>query len=785
MIYVTGDLHLMKKNQKHRIFWIFIIFLLLSVTTIAQNQEIDSLKSLLQDNKLKGKEKVDLLIKLGKKVFNHHLDSAAAFGEKSLHLSKGLDYKTGIAESNFLLARYFHAKNKTQTAILYFKSAEELFLQTDAFDRLGSLYNNLGLMHKINGNFKEALKYYKQSLDYYVKSENKYGESVIQMNIGIIYYRTSNFEKAIEYYISAIKSKEEIGDLKGIGLANGNLGNLFRDQNDNQKSLEYFLKAKTIFESIPAPFELAKIYNGLGSIYQALDRKEEALNSYQQALKYFKAVDNKLEIANGLNNIGKLYFESGEMNTAYTSQKNALVYYQEINNRDGEALALCYLGLINIERNNLADARQNLQKSLNIAADIGDKQIMLRCYEGLYKYYKVSDDLKNSHGYFVRYSELKDEIFNIEKTKQIASLERQFNIEKQQKENAVLRENQKAHRAMIEKKDFQMKVLIVAIILFFLFTVYYYRVYQQKKKTNELLYSRNEEINKKQAQIISINESLTKSQKQLHKANEELQRLNTGLESTVKDRTAALETINQELDTFLYQSSHALRRPVVSVMGLTQLARMERTKTGVVHLYDKIEDTLVRMDLMLKKLVMASEINFIDVERENINFKEMINKIKSQLVEKLKIDKLSFNYEVSPSLQYAADKRLVSVVFQNLIENAMLYHNDGLGRQAEIDVSVVEKDPGIHIRIHDNGIGISEKVISHIFNMFTVGNDRAQGYGLGLYLVKKVVEKLNGTIKVTSKKEEFTTFDIELPYQDNTGKPDGKPEEVKVKVNII
>ena len=775
----------MKKSQKHRIFQIFFIFLVSSGAALGQNPEIDSLKLLYQSNKLEGERKVDLLINLGKKTYRYNLDSAAVYGERALNLSKGLNYTLGIAESDFLLGRYYDKKNKAQTAIHYLKSAETLFLQLNAFNRLGSLYNNLGVMRKRDGNFKEALGYYKQSLNYYVKAENKHGESAAQINIGIIYYRTSNFDKAIEYYIKAIKSKEQLGDRHGIALANGNLGNLFRDQNDNQKSLEYFLKAKTMLESISAPAELAKIHNGLGSIYQALNRKEEALESYQQALKYFKSVDNKLEIANGLSNIGMLYFEAGELDTAYISQKNALIYYQEINNRDGEALALSYLGLINIKLNNLNKAEQNLSESLEIAANIGDKQIMLNCYKGLYQYHEASDNLRKSYDYFVKYSNLKDEIFDIEKTKQIASLERQFNIEKQQKENAVLRENQKANRAIIEKKDFQNKVLIVAIILFFLFTVYYYRVYQQKKKTNELLYSRNEEINKKQAQIISINESLTKSQKQLHQANQELQRLNTGLESTVKDRTAALETINQELDTFLYQSSHALRRPVVSVMGLTQLARMERTKTGVIQLYDKIEDTLVRMDLMLKKLVMASEINFIDVEQESINFNEMIEKIKNQLIEKLKINKLSFNYEISPTLQYSADKRLVSVVFQNLIENAMLYHNDGLGRQPEIDVKMFETNEGIHIRIHDNGIGISEKVISHIFNMFTVGNDRAQGYGLGLYLVKKAIEKLNGTIQVTSKKEEFTTFDIDLPWQDNIDQLDRQLEEIKVKVNIV
>ena len=775
----------MKKNQKHRISRLLIILLLSSATTVAQNAEIDSLKSLYQRNQIKGEKKVDLLIKLGKKVYRYHLDSAAAYGETALQLSRELDYLPGVAESNFLLGRYFDKKNKTDTAIQFLKAAEALFLNLKAFNRLGSLYNNLGVMHKREGDFKEALEYYKRSLDYYVKAGNKYGESAAQINIGIIYYRTSNFDKAIEYYISAIKSKEQLGDLHGIALANGNLGNLFRDQNDNQKSLEYFLRAKNILEGLSAPQELAKIYNGLGSVYLALDRKDEALESYRQALKYFKSVDNKLEIANGLSNIGKLYFVDNELDTAYINQQNALDYYREINNRDGEALALSYLGLINIRKNNMGEARENLTKSLGIAGEIGDKQIMLNCYKGLYQYHQVMDNIRLSYDYFVKYANLKDEIFNLEKTKQIASLERQFNIEKQQKENAVLRENQKANRAIIEKKDFQNKVLIVAIILFFLFTVYYYQVYQQKKKTNELLYSRNEEINKKQAQIISINESLTKSQKQLHKANQELQRLNTGLESTVKDRTAALETINQELDTFLYQSSHALRRPVVSVMGLTQLARMERTKKGVTQLYDKIEDTLLRMDLMLKKLVMASEINFIDVERESIDFHEMIDKIRIQLYDKLKIERLSFNHKVSPTLKYTADKRLVSVVLQNLIENAMLYHNDGLGRQPAIDVMVVENNQGIHIRIHDNGIGISEKVISHIFNMFTVGNDRAQGYGLGLYLVKKAVEKLNGNIRVTSKKEEFTTFDIELPYKNENKNGRQVPEEVKVKVNII
>ncbi|MDN5217162.1 tetratricopeptide repeat-containing sensor histidine kinase [Fulvivirgaceae bacterium BMA12] len=770
----------MKKNQIHRIFQIFIILLLAGVTAAAQTSEIDSLKSVYQTKKLTGQEKADLSIKLGKKFFYHDLDSSAIYGETALKLSREIDYMKGIAESSFLLGRYYNATNKPQTAIAHLKSAENLFIHLNAYDRLGSLYNNLGIMYKADGNFREALNYYKQSLNNYVKANHKYGESAAQINIGIIYYRTGNYAKATEFYISAIKSKEEIGDMHGVALTNANLGNLFRDQNENQKSLEYFLKAKTIFETISAPLDLAKIHNGLGSIYQALDRNEEALESYQQALKYFQSVNNKLEIAHGLSNIGKLYFEANQLDTAYASQKKALVNYQEIGNRDGEALALCYLGLINIKRNNLQKARENLLGSLEIATDIGDKQTMLSCYNGLYEYYKVTDNLKESHEYFVKYSFLKDEIFNIEKTRQIASLEKQFNIEKQQKENAVLRENQKANQAIIAKQNFEKKVLIAAIVLFFLFTVYYYRVYQQKKKTNELLSSQNEEINKKQAQIISINESLTSSQKQLHQANRELQRLNTGLESTVKDRTAALEEINQELDTFLYQSSHALRRPVVSVMGLTQLARMERTKLGVTQLYDKIEDTLVRMDLMLKKLVMASEINFIDVAQERINFKEIINKIKVQLVEKLNIDMPLFSFEIAPDLNYFADKRLITVVFQNLIENAMLYHNDGSKRQPSIHVKVVKNDPGIHIRIHDNGIGISEKVISHVFNMFTVGNDRAQGYGLGLYLVKKAVEKLNGSIKVTSKKEEFTTFDIELPQQQNVDTIDNELQKIKI-----
>jgi len=249
----------------------------------------------------------------------------------------------------------------------------------------------------------------------------------------------------------------------------------------------------------------------------------------------------------------------------------------------------------------------------------------------------------------------------------------------------------------------------------------------------------------------------------LNEANEALQKLNEGLETKIKERTNELQKSNQELDTFLYQSSHALRRPIVNVMGLMQLARMEKQKAGLHQLFEKIEHTATNMDLMLKKLVMASEINFINTNQHLVSFKGVIDKINNELNSILKDNGVAIQWSIDPQVQLKAHSRLIEIILQNLVENAIIYRSDPKTRKPEIKVKIESLNPPVRISVYDNGLGIAKDSLSNIFNMFSVASDKTYGYGLGLYLVKKAVDKLRGTIKVDSQENKFTSFEIIIP----------------------
>jgi signal transduction histidine kinase len=207
----------------------------------------------------------------------------------------------------------------------------------------------------------------------------------------------------------------------------------------------------------------------------------------------------------------------------------------------------------------------------------------------------------------------------------------------------------------------------------------------------------------------------------------------------VKERTAALQQINEELDTFLYQSSHALRRPIVTIMGLLQIARMEKNYKSLHDIYSKIDNTAIRMDLMLRKLVMVSEINFSKNDPEYIDFEIILGEIWSSLSSTLNSGSMKLILNIEQDVNYVADRKMVFMMLENIFENSILYHIESVNNSPYLEISIISKTTNIIIEVKDNGIGIPEQAIGKVFEMFTVANDTGKGFGLGLYIVKKSI----------------------------------------------
>jgi signal transduction histidine kinase len=110
------------------------------------------------------------------------------------------------------------------------------------------------------------------------------------------------------------------------------------------------------------------------------------------------------------------------------------------------------------------------------------------------------------------------------------------------------------------------------------------------------------------------------------------------------------------------------------------------------------------------------------------------------------------------------DRGRLKVVLKNLISNAINY-SDPNKTESYIRISIEQENGFYSIQIADNGIGIPEDQLEHIFEMFYRANESSQGSGLGLYIVKETIEKLKGKVEVESSKGEGSTFKIKIPHK--------------------
>ncbi|MBK6267405.1 GHKL domain-containing protein [Marivirga sp. S37H4] len=334
--------------------------------------------------------------------------------------------------------------------------------------------------------------------------------------------------------------------------------------------------------------------------------------------------------------------------------------------------------------------------------------------------------------------------------------------------------------------------IIIVSIIWLLMLAYTYRVRQHRKRLKLIVADRtfeviqqkkviekqllkmsnlNEEISQQRDDILEKNQELESSQEEVLAINNKLQELNHALEERVEKRTAKikdtirkLQQTNKDLDTFTYKTSHDLKGPISRIKGILALARFENPETKTDKYLDLIEKTTKEMDILLSKLTQVHNIYNSKVEYRTVDiptiFKEVMEKI-SPLVEQTKF---KFQFDLKNENELKTDETMLELILLNLLENALMYADDQKTQQ-EIKLSTVRKENTFYLSIEDNGVGIPEKQLPRIFEMFFRGSEKSIGNGLGLYLVKVAVEKIGGKLKCESEEFEFTRFTIEFPLK--------------------
>lgn len=244
----------------------------------------------------------------------------------------------------------------------------------------------------------------------------------------------------------------------------------------------------------------------------------------------------------------------------------------------------------------------------------------------------------------------------------------------------------------------------------------------------------------------------------------ELQEQRKHAETELRLQNEALVKINQEMDSFIYSVSHNLRAPLMSVLGLVDLAsREDMVRGSYFHDYfAMMNHSIGKLDDTLKEILDYSRNSRQQIVRQKIDCRKLIEDSLERLKYLEGFDSIHTSIIVTAEVPFYTDEYRLTVIMNNLISNAINYRDSGKDRcMLTINVSIT-KEKAI-VKVEDNGIGIPQEFQSKIYNMFFRGTVRSRGAGLGLYIVKETITKLDGRISIESEFGKGTLVELEIP----------------------
>ena len=256
-----------------------------------------------------------------------------------------------------------------------------------------------------------------------------------------------------------------------------------------------------------------------------------------------------------------------------------------------------------------------------------------------------------------------------------------------------------------------------------------------------------------------------------------LKKLNVYLETSIENRTkdliqqqkrlkkinTELLNSNNELDSFVYHTSHDLKAPLKSILGLISLSQNETDNNKNLELYlEMMEKSIHKLEEFISSVIEYSLNVKADIDHNEINFEEIIDESLEQLKEYRNLKEIEIQRNIKINKPFYSDPKRLKIIFNNLITNAVKYH-DFTKKHLFVKIIIIQENNHVNIRVEDNGKGIDPKFHEKIFEMFFRASEKSTGSGLGLYIVKQTISKLNGTILLKSEYGTGTTFIIDLP----------------------
>jgi tetratricopeptide (TPR) repeat protein len=380
--------------------------------------------------------------------------------------------------------------------------------------------------------------------------------------IGNSYWYEGVFEIAQNYYLLAARQYESIHDNIGLGLVYNNIGEVYKKMGDNKKALE-FLTASADLKKNDLSTQALTLYN-IGELYILMNDLPAATQYIEQSLSF--AIQH-----NDRRTIGYAYTGLGLILAKQKKPREALDYFirsekiwKEIS--EMRLLIQAYQDMSDAYREMklFDEAEKYLSLSMEMSSLIKAPDLLVNNYLRLSKLDSARGNHNKALVNLYRYTTLKDSVYNLAKTEQIARLQMVFESEAKERENNQLKSEQLFRESQLKLQRQIIYAISTGLLLTGVMAWFLYRQRHKILSVNKILNEKNSEIN---TQKLAIEMQATA----LIKLNEDLQALNRNLEERIEQRTGQLTIQNQKLIEYAFVNAHKLRAPISSILGLINL----------------------------------------------------------------------------------------------------------------------------------------------------------------------------------------------------------------------
>lgn len=536
------------------------------------------------------------------------------------------------------------------------------------------------------------------------------------MRLGDILKFNDNVDLGYSYYLKARDILLTLGKDYLLEHENYALAEIYLLQKNYSWALDYLEKSIAIAKANESGRDLGYLYSRMGNIYESLDIHDRAHIYFDSALVMFKKTGYRKGIANTERKLGKTFRRKKHYDSARVYFIQALGTMKSMDNKRHMSMIYRQLSIVERKRGQLEAALHYALQSIEMAEETTNLETYYQASREVAEVYQSTGDYKTAYEYEKRLAETKRQQLSSIFDQQLGDMEAYIELEKN-----LLHKKQEFDQLELLFRKRSVYLMAVIIGLLGLFIVFAYRQYVKDIARMRKIELQNEAITQKNQQIAN------------HMS---------------------------EFKKFAYVSSHDLKGPLRGISNISEWLKNDYAKQldpKGTELFELLKSRVHKMEYVLNGVVAYFKIDSDYVKPVDLDVKKTIERIQGSMI----LNKTCYVQVNEPIFNLNVDRHQFNQVMFNLIDNGCRHNEKPF---VKIEVGFTRRNYAWHLYVKDNGEGIEEKHYDKIFEMFqALSNSQDEGHtGMGLAIVKKIVESWNCEIIVESELGQGSIFYIQL-----------------------